>query len=46
MFVTLLLLAALIMFLLSAFGVGARFNLQSVGLACLAGAMLIMSGIG
>jgi hypothetical protein len=41
----LLSLAALILFLLSAFGVGARFNLQSAGLACLTLALLIDQGI-
>lgn len=34
MLVTLLLLAALIMFLLAAFGVGGRINLIALGLAC------------
>ena len=34
------LLIALIFFVLSAIGVGARFNLQSAGLACVVLAML------
>lgn len=45
MLVLLLMLAALILFLLSTFGVGARFNLQSAGLACLTLAFLIQRGV-
>jgi len=37
---TLLLLAALILFVISAFGVASRINLQSAGLACLAASLL------
>lgn len=37
----LFLLVALVLFILSAIGVGARFNLQSAGLACLTAALLI-----
>lgn len=38
---TILLIAALILFILSAIGVPSRVNLQSAGLACLAGAFLL-----
>ncbi len=37
---TILLLAALILFVIDAFGVASRVNLQSAGLACVVGAML------
>ena len=36
----LLILIALVLFVLSAFGIGGRINLQSAGLVCIAGAML------
>ena len=36
----LLLIAALICFVLDAFGVAARVSLQSIGLACMAGAFI------
>ena len=37
-----LMIAAIVLFLIDAFGVsGMRYNLQSVGLACLATAMLL-----
>lgn len=36
----LLLIAAVVLFVLSALGVGSRINLQSAGLACMAAAML------
>ena len=38
--VALLLIAALILFLLDTFGIGARINLTAAGLACLSAAML------
>jgi hypothetical protein len=41
MLVILLLLAALIMFLLAAFGVGGRVNLIALGLACYVAAQLL-----
>ena len=41
----LLLIAALILFVLSALGVGGRVNLQSAGLACFAAAFLV-GGLG
>lgn len=41
----LLLLAALICFVLSAFGVGSRVNLQSAGLACVTLFFMISSGV-
>lgn len=37
----LLLLAALILFVLAAFGVASRIDLTASGLACLAGSMLV-----
>lgn len=37
---TLLLIAALILFVLAAFGVGSRINLTAAGLACLTASML------
>jgi hypothetical protein len=37
---TIFLVAAVILFILSALGVGSRINLQSAGLACLAAAFL------
>jgi hypothetical protein len=37
----LLLLASLILFILTAIGVGGRINLTAAGLACLVGSMLI-----
>lgn len=36
-----LLIIAVILFILSALGIGSRINLQSAGLACLAGSMLV-----
>ncbi len=39
------LIAALVLFLLSAFGVPSRINLQSAGLACVVVAMLIGRGM-
>lgn len=39
--VTLLLVIALILFVVDAFGVATRINLQSAGLACVALAMLL-----
>lgn len=45
MIVIVLLLAALILFLLSAFGVGGPVNLQSLGLACLTLALLVVRGV-
>jgi hypothetical protein len=41
----LLLIAAFILFVLSAIGVGGRINLQSAGLACLTLAMLLGASI-
>lgn len=41
----LLMLAALICFVLSAFGVASRVNLTSIGLACMAGAFLVGGGV-
>lgn len=41
MLVILLLLAALIMFLLAAFGVGGRVNLIALGLACWVASQLL-----
>lgn len=38
---TILLLIALILFILAAVGVGARFNLVAAGLACCVGAVLL-----
>jgi len=38
---TILVVAALILFILATFGVGGRFNLIAAGLACLAGSMLV-----
>jgi hypothetical protein len=40
----LFIVAALILFILSAIGVGGRINLQSAGLACLTAAMLVGAG--
>jgi hypothetical protein len=37
---TLFLVAALVLFIVSAFGVASRINLQSAGLACLTASML------
>jgi hypothetical protein len=37
---TILLLAALVLFVVDAFGVATRINLQSAGLACFVGALL------
>ncbi len=42
---TLFLIAALILFIVSAFGVASRINLQSAGLACLVLSMIIGSGL-
>jgi FtsH-binding integral membrane protein len=36
-----LLIAAIVLFLMSTFGVTARINLASLGLACFAGAFLV-----
>lgn len=41
MLIILLLLAALIMFLLAAFGVGGRVNLLALGLACWVASQLL-----
>lgn len=41
----LLLLVALICFVLSAFGVGSRVNLQSAGLACFVLSIIVTSGL-
>jgi hypothetical protein len=37
----LFLVAALVLFIVSALGVGSRINLQSAGLACLTASMLV-----
>lgn len=42
---TLLLIAALVLFVVAAFGVTVRFNLVAAGLACLTAAVLLGSGI-
>jgi hypothetical protein len=39
--VTILLIAAIILFVLAAFGVSSRVSLTDVGLACVAGALLL-----
>jgi len=43
MTVTILFLGAIVLFLLAAFGVSSRIGLSDVGLACLAGALLLIS---
>ena len=42
---TLFLIAALILFVISAFGVASRINLQSAGLACLVLSLILGSGL-
>lgn len=41
--VVVLLIAAIVLFLASAFGVSAKVNLASLGLACVASAMLALA---
>lgn len=40
-----LLIAALVLFIVSALGVGSRINLQSAGLACLVASMIFGAGV-
>lgn len=42
---TLLLIAALVLFVLASIGIAARFNLTAAGLACLTAALLLGTGI-